>query len=528
MTLPGQGLELAAGILAALLAARRGPRLGCWRRALRGPVGLVAVALASGLTAMASVDWQIDPPPVISDEASYRLQASLFAAGRWTDTTPTHADALRQMYVLDQPRVASKYPPGHALVLAPGFLIGFPWVMPLVCLIVSGALVFAIGRRLASAETGFIAWLAWLTCAAGLEWRGTWFSENTSSVLMLLGWWLLLDRRQRPGRLLALGGITGWLAITRPLTAVAFAMPVAIVLLGLAVRRRSWVPILLPVALGLVPLALVPLWNWRTLDRLDETPLERYSSEFMPWDRPGFGADSTAPLRVAPNDQAQVAEDFAELRGRHTVGALPGILADRFAAFGSGSWSGWRRWLIPVGLAGLLLLPAWLVGALVSQFLWYGWFYHPSSWSLYYLELVPVLSLAMAIGLAWLLRIATPGSRRLTHRWLCWVGVVLAPFVLVEAADAPGIASTRSWAVTALQRLTADLPAQSIVFVRYTEGHNPHAPLVANLAPYAGQRVLLARDQGTARNLEIARVLGRRPYRYAEHDNRLQRLTVGP
>lgn len=504
-------------------AARRGPRLAWWQRTLSGRRVVLVVALGSAVAAMAMVAWRRDPPPLVGDEASYQLQASLFAAGRWTDTTPSFPEAFQQIYVLSQPRVASKYPPGHALVLTPGYLIGFPWLMPMLCLTLSGVLVFVIGRRLGSGETGLIAWLGWLSCTAALRWRGTWYSENTTAALMLVGWWLLLRNELRRRDLALLGLVTGWLAITRPLTALAFAIPVGIVLLLRARRRRSWVPLLVPVAFGLLPLGLIPIWNWRTTGRVDETPLMLYTRQYMPWDVPGFGPDTTAPLLRSPPDQAQVEQIFANLRARHTVDRLPRILADRIATFARMAWSGWRWWLLPLGVAGLFLLPGWLSGTLLSQFLLYAFWYHPPSWSLYYLGLVPVMALAMALGLRWGFRVTSrDGSAVATaDRALQWFGLIVIAFVVTEMTAAPGDGRSRVEVVMSLRGLTTALPNRSIVFVQYDRGHIVHQALVTNLAPLDQQRVLMARDEGTDRDLAIADALGRHPYRYVEHATEL-------
>ncbi len=516
MLLPPPWLEISAGLLLAWVAARRGPDLGWWRQLLADRRGVLLVAITSATAAMAMVAWRPDPPPLVGDEASYQLQASLFASGRWTDTTPEFPEAFQQIYVLQQPRVASKYPPGHALVLAPGYLVGFPWLMPLLCLTLSGTLVFVIGRRLGSGATGLIAWLAWLSCTAALRWRGTWYSENTTGTLMLVGWWVLLREDWRRRDLGLLGIVVGWLAITRPLTALAFAIPVGIVLLHRARRRRRWAPLLIPVALGLLPVGVVPLWNWQTVGRMDQTPLGLYTRQYMPWDVPGFGPDTTRPLLASPPDQARVETIFANLRARHTVDRLPGILTDRVTTFVRLVWSGWRWWLLPLGVVGLLLLPGWLSGTLLSQFALYGFFYHPPSWSLYYLELIPIMALALAMGLRWGFRMASRSEDRIgsADRGLCWFGMVVAAFVVTEMADAPGIGVSRVESVMALRQLTAALPHGSIVFVHYSAGHNPHQALVTNRAPLADQPVLLARDLGAARDGEIARTLGRRAFVY--------------
>src|SRR5688500_5568786 len=91
-----------------------------------GPIvaGLVSVAAIWGL-------WGSPRPvPVYHDEDSYLLQADIFARGRWTVPTPPLPEFFEQPHVLSVPAVASKYPPGHALLLAPAALAGWHALTP--------------------------------------------------------------------------------------------------------------------------------------------------------------------------------------------------------------------------------------------------------------------------------------------------------------------------------------------------------------------------------------------------------------
>src|SRR6185369_148662 len=92
-------------------------------------------ALLAGL-ATALLSWWVwgmgpDPVAVVHDESAYRLQAGIFAGGRWADPAPPLEGFFDQVHVLSNPARAAKYQPGHALTLAPGFGIGAPVAVPL-------------------------------------------------------------------------------------------------------------------------------------------------------------------------------------------------------------------------------------------------------------------------------------------------------------------------------------------------------------------------------------------------------------
>ncbi|HEY9230196.1 MAG TPA: hypothetical protein VIP11_26320, partial [Gemmatimonadaceae bacterium] len=89
----------------------------------------------------------IDPLPLVEDETSYVLQSRIFASGHWTAPTPPAPDFFQQPHVLTIPAVASKYPPGHALLMSIGSLFGAPVLVPLLLTGLTGALLFYLVQR---------------------------------------------------------------------------------------------------------------------------------------------------------------------------------------------------------------------------------------------------------------------------------------------------------------------------------------------------------------------------------------------
>jgi hypothetical protein len=197
------------------------------------------LALVTALTVW--VTWgALRPLPVVQDEYSYVLQAQIFAHGHWTAPAPPVPSSFQQAHVLSVPRVASKYPPGHALMLALGALAGTPWLMSLLLSGISGALVFLLSGAIAGRWIGIACWAIWLGDPINLRFSPGYYSEITSGLMWLVSWWLLLSWRadKRGLWLMALAVAIGWMAITRPLTALAFAIPVGIWVVMSTVRRH--------------------------------------------------------------------------------------------------------------------------------------------------------------------------------------------------------------------------------------------------------------------------------------------------
>ena len=178
--------------------------------------------------------------PRFHDESAYLLQAGIFAEGRWSDPSPPLPDFFEQFHVLVVPARAAKYPPGHALLLAPGVALGAPPTGPLFLVAGTAALLFALTRRFAGERAAFLAWMVWTIAPAGLRQRSSYFSELTTSFLWLAVWWVILKWRDtdRPIWLSVAAFGASWGAITRPLAMLLFAVPLATVVLVRLVKRR--------------------------------------------------------------------------------------------------------------------------------------------------------------------------------------------------------------------------------------------------------------------------------------------------
>lgn len=470
--------------------------------------------LAVGLISPLFIWWiwdQAVPVAVIHDEASYLLQADIFASGRWTVPTPALPAFFEQPHVQIAPAVASKYPPGHALVLTLGTLLGFRTLMPLLLTGITAALLFLLATRVANAWVGLLAWAFWITSPIVMLFQATYMSQLTTTALVLGSWWALLEWRETNRRrwLLTLAATIGWGAITRPLTMLVFAIPIGVVVLRDVARLRLWRDFALAAAVGAAFLAILPLWSAKTTGDWRLSPVEKYRQDYLPYDRIGFTADTTEPRRRASMSQVltETYDYFLEAKREQGLADLPRTVRERALALTRAIFHRARLPLVIFALAGLFFLTPPLRLAVASALLLFAAhlpYGHWPAWTVYYLEAAPVAATVMALGV-WRAAARASSTPRAP------IALVLATLI-VAAIGAP---NARYWRDTRretaielqrdLARAIAQLPQPGILFVRYSPRimHNP--AIVRNHAHPDRAGIWVVHDRGPD-NAELQRL----------------------
>jgi hypothetical protein len=471
------------------------------------------------------------PLPLIQDEYSYVLQSRIFATGHWTAPPPPAQYSFQQPHVLTSPRVASKYPPGHALLMTPGALLGAPWLVPLLLSGFAGALVFLLIERFYGASCALFGWACWLTDPINLRFRPGYFSETTSSLSWMVAWWLLLrwmDTRRR-STLVLIAVAIGWCAITRPLTALAFAVPVAVVVLPRIVREKRWSDLVAATLAGAAIVALLPLSNHMVTGRATLSPFALYRDQYLPFDRLGFGLDSTPPAQPLMPANADVYRELRFVHVGYTLPRLPLTALRRLVQLAITEWGGWRVLLLPLVVAGVTIATSELWFAIAcgaALFVAYLGWAHLVTWTIYYFEAIPVVACLAAGGLYRLGRSWNAARDRRP-----WGGNGVAAAALAAAfALYAGVTLKNSHDLhvsaarndTDFHAMTDKLPAPgAVVFVRYTPGYFPHRTIVTNSATLATDRVWVVNDD-PRENAQVMRAAdGRVPLLFDEGEGRL-------
>ena len=525
------GTVLLVLLVIVALRSRSAPRL---LPSLHNLPSIVPLMIAAAAIAITWSAWgSLDPLATVGDEAAYVLQARLLAHGRIAGDAPPIAEFFEQAHVLVTPRLAPKYPIGFGLALTPGVLVGAPALVPLLLTGLTGALVFLLCRRISRGSVALLASAIWLAGPGG-RFRSGYFSETLSGAMCLLAWYALLRwRTQRTGAwLITVAASMAMAAITRPLTALVFALPMAIVVLRDVVRLRSWRQVGAAAAVTFLILSALPVQNAATGGPWWKLTYGRYTRAYLPFDHMGLGLDGTSPTRNRPPDLERLAQAYATVHRDYTASRMAPALVARFRVFLS-DLSG--EWILPVFLlllVGLVAGPAALrfaAGTVALLFIVHLAYAHPPEWSLYYAEALPVGAAAIAAGVgvivSWVagrLSIDRP-TERTALLLLLASAVAIWPLPERVSATRLGLEVARE-PLLRFKAASTDIKTPAVIFVRYALGHRMHRSIIQNPSDYASAPVWTVYDRGNDNLQLLAVASGRTAYLYDERWERLVRL----
>ena len=525
---------LAAALVALLaVAALRRPAAPQLLSAVRRlPAIAPALAAATAMVVTWSAWGSLNPLPTVGDEVAYVLQAKLLARGRIAGSPPPIPEFFEQAHVLVTPRLAPKYPLGFGLALVPGVLLGATALMPLLLAGLTAALLFVLCRRLYGGATATLACAIWFAAPGG-RYRAGFFSETLTGATCLLAWYGLVRwREERAVRWLVVVSLSFALAaITRPLTALVLAIPVAVVVLRDATRHRLWRQVRVSAMVALPVMALLPLQNVATGGPWWELPYGRYTRAYLPFDHMGLGLDERAPTRTRPPDIERLAQAFAAFHKDYTASRVPAALVARTRVFFADLAGNWALLAFALAILGVAAGPApvrFAAGSAAALLVVHLAYAHPPQWSIYYAEALPVGAAVVAVGatvvitmLARQLAVSEPAQR-------ATLLTTLAAFIAIWPLQ-ERIAETRlnlevaREPLAAFEAATSSIHEPAVVFVRYALGHRMHRSLIRNPDDYASALIWTAYDRGED-NARLMSAAGNRvAYIYDERWMRLER-----
>ncbi len=313
------------------------------------------------------------------DECSYLIQMQMLSHGRlWMSAHPM-ADFFDSFYILTRPVYASIYFPGTAILYVPSIWLGWPaWLMP----VMTAAAVVGLLYRIVTEMVDGVAGALSAVLLVSLSWFRMLSVMLMSQVpLMLMGllmlWaWLRWRENRRTVWLLCIGIFAGWAAITRPLDALCFALPIAAAILT-DLRRQpviKQIKSLACIAIAAGPFLLLQgIFNYGVTGSAWQTPAGLYAERDYPGTSLGFHPPdpNRRPTSTLPQKQLYYANKIAPYIAEHQPARLAHAWATRWLPMIADVTLPVRVLivLLPLGLLGLVTLSRWVLLATLPLFM---------------------------------------------------------------------------------------------------------------------------------------------------------------
>ena len=277
------------------------------KRLTPGMIAALVIAfftLAAGVIISRTVFERL---PHLEDEYAYLYQAKIFAGGHVYVVRNEPVAYLWQPFVL-QPDAGDdgiqkrfgKYTPGWPLLLSVGVLLGEPWFINPILAMLSVLVVYRLGKEIFDEPVGLVSALLLAICPTALLLNATIMSHTPAmfmGVVFVYAYWRLTRNGKGRYRWATLAGLAlGLMVATRPLSAVAIAVPVILHALSRVLDTMSgknWFPKLRLTLLPLLTLSIFVLPTVATWAAYNQITTGDWKTDtyLMLWsyDKPGFG-----------------------------------------------------------------------------------------------------------------------------------------------------------------------------------------------------------------------------------------------
>jgi len=503
------------------------------RRTILALVFAVVAALNVYLT------WGgVDRPGLYHDEKAYLLQSRIYTDGKFSEPPPPVPELWEQIHVFTEPRYASRYPPGFPAVLALGTAIGAPGLVLILLAGATAAVLFLFGARLFGEPVAALGTALWVASPANTAWRAAYFSESLTCLLWLTWCWLAWRYRDSGRRrdLVLVSLLVAFAGISRPVTAMALALPLVVILwprLRQAAGRRDALAAALA---GALICAVVPFWNHAVLGSWTTVPYAEYSARTFPFDMPTWHTNWSPPPRELPPDMNALGDAQRVPYQQRTLAGLPAVFAQRADRLGVAALPrgfGVLRILAPIGLLLAGGAGAVALGSALLLLLAHLTMPHPPEWTIYYLDVFPVVAFGAAIllvrGVAFVMRRAPAMAPGAAGQNMAMVASAI--FVALGATwGRPASADTNRWMKDEMyfRAGACALPAgPRIIFVQRRNAASPHHSLVDNDPRWARSDRWVVRAWTPLRNRALMAVAPERAaYYYDENAGWFARMNA--
>ncbi|HIB89211.1 TPA: hypothetical protein EYN09_09030 [Candidatus Poribacteria bacterium] len=247
--------------------------------------------LALFLTNLGSY-YLFDRTPHVTDSVVQLFHGRIFASGRLYAPEPELKEFFdfNPLMIMKDGKWYSVFPPGHVLMIMLGVLIGSPWLVNPILGSATVVLIYFLGKEVYDENTGKLAGILACFCSFLLVMSSGFMNHATAlfcGTLFMLFFARTTRRQRRLDSFIAGIGL-GWMASTRPFTAVLVSIPFCIYSVILMIKKpRMYLACFLTLATAVL-LIIVMLLSYNYVTN-GNPMLFGYVVQFTEGHNPGFG-----------------------------------------------------------------------------------------------------------------------------------------------------------------------------------------------------------------------------------------------
>lgn len=476
---------------------------------ISAPKASIAIVFIISFAFSAIISYNKKPYPSVPDEFSYLLAADTFSEGRLTNPTHPFWKHFESFHIIHQPSYASKYPPGQGLFLAVGQVItGRPIVGVWLSVAMACAAVCWMLHAWVPPKWALAGGLLSVLHPLSVYWGQNYWGGGVA----LLGGALLFGALRRlmkePRTSTALVLIVGLflLAISRPFEGLLTAISVAVLLAVWIVRQTQFSRIILirsvffPLGVGsLLIIGALAYYNYQITGSIYKLPYQVHEETYSPTPIFVWGAPNTTLKPYNPHlKKLHFGWSFDTYQRQQNSEEYWNAVSEKITGFMLQTIT--LPFQIPLPLGILLLMLPWIIKdrwsriavtiiLLVSLINIFGaTFFH-----IHYLApIFPLIFFILIQGARhwraarW--RNRSQGPVFLAGFCLLFLALFFSKIWFQTSTFRRGLAQQRSELIEELKKL----PQKDLVFVNYSDKHNPHFEWVYNRADIDNAEVVWA------------------------------------
>lgn len=216
-------------------------------------VPIILSILFTALTAISHVVFRARPMNI--DAIVQLFQAKSFAKGELFAPPPQHPEFFITLNNLFEPNGwYSQYPPGHMAIMAIGVLIGMPWLVMVLCSVLTALFLYLFAREAYDDKTAKLCLLLLLVTPFFLFMGASHMNHVSTAlfVVMALYFYARWENAAKDYWLCLCGASLGVAFLSRPLCALMSGVVIGSFFLGRFIPKRSYAGAIPPVIWGIM------------------------------------------------------------------------------------------------------------------------------------------------------------------------------------------------------------------------------------------------------------------------------------